>query len=78
MRSVRDLSSDELKRVRSRVQSIIRKAVDVQSVSDRFPRSWLFHDRWGKSVGARTDRDEEIVFTTVAGRTTAWVPTAQH
>lgn len=77
MRSVKDLSSDELKRVRSRVESIIRKAVDVQSVSERFPKSWLFHDRWGKSEDARTSRDEAIAFTTVAGRTTAWVPTAQ-
>ena len=78
MRSVKDLAPDELKRVRSRVESIIRKAVEVQSVSERFPRNWLFHDRWGKSRDARTSRGEEIVFSTVAGRTTAWVPSAQR
>lgn len=77
MRRVNELTEAELRAVRSRLGAIIRKAVEVQSVSDRFPRTWLFHDRWGKAAGATTRRGEVIEFATVAGRTTAWVPEAQ-
>lgn len=77
-RRVDRLDDAELERIRRRLASIIRKAVAVNSVSSRFPKSWLFHHRWGRPEDARTARDEPIEITTVAGRTTAWVPLVQR
>ncbi len=71
------LSPVESRRVRSRLLSVIRRAVEVDAVKDRFPRTWLFHRRWGKKDDARTARGEPIEFLTIGGRTTAWVPTRQ-
>jgi formamidopyrimidine-DNA glycosylase len=73
-----DLKSEEVKRLRSRIRSVIDKAVAVDADSDRFPRSWLFHHRWGKDPEARTTRGERIRYITVGGRTTAWVPAIQR
>jgi formamidopyrimidine-DNA glycosylase len=56
---------------------VVRRAVAVRADSDRFPRTWLFHTRWGRTVGATTARGEAIVHATVGGRTTAWVPKRQ-
>jgi len=38
----------------------------------------LFHYRWGKQADARTARGERTKHSTVAGRTTAWVPAVQR
>src|SRR5439155_22632466 len=46
--------------------------------SDRYPRTWLFHDRWGKNPKAYTARREKIRHDTIGGRTTAWVPSVQR
>jgi formamidopyrimidine-DNA glycosylase len=72
------LSPDEVQRLRARLASVIRKAVAVDADSHRFPRSWLFHHRWGRNADARTARGQRIVHVTVAGRTTAWVPSVQR
>ncbi|MEE2681361.1 MAG: DNA-formamidopyrimidine glycosylase family protein [Planctomycetota bacterium] len=72
------LDEAELKAIRRWLVSIVRKAVSVDSVSQRFPRTWLFHHRWGRPEDALTSRGESIEIATVAGRTTAWVPEAQH
>lgn len=72
------LSRDETERLRRRLGAVVRRAVKVDADKNRFPRSWLFHHRWGKNGDARTERGERIRFTTVAGRTTAWVPSAQR
>lgn len=72
-----DLTSAEARRVRSRLVAIIRRAVEVDARKDRFPRTWLFHRRWGRKEGARTARGEPIEFIDLAGRTTAWVPSRQ-
>jgi formamidopyrimidine-DNA glycosylase len=72
------LSVDEIRRLRARLLAVVRRAVSVDADADRFPRSWLFHYRWGKDRMARTWRGEKIVHTVVAGRTTAWVPTRQR
>ena len=77
-RRVRDLDDKEIETIRKRLGSVISKAVGVDSVSARFPRSWLFHHRWGRPEDARTNRGEPIEITTVAGRTTAWVPLVQR
>src|SRR5712691_10592981 len=72
------LTDAELRRVRDRIRSVVATAVRYNSDSDRFPRRWLFHDRWGKKALAMTSRGERILYTTVGGRTTAWVPTVQR
>ena len=71
------LKKEEVSRLRSRLRSIIRRAVQVDADSDRFPKTWLFHHRWGRKESAVTARGEQIQFATVGGRTTAWVPVAQ-
>jgi formamidopyrimidine-DNA glycosylase len=77
-RAAASLTPAEVARLRRSLQGIVRRAVDVESDSDRFPRSWLFHHRWGRNAEARTARDERIIHETVGGRTTAWVPTRQR
>ncbi len=76
-RSARSLSPTEIKRLRTRTLGIIRKAVDVNADYERFPKSWLFHDRWGKPAEAYTSRGFQIQHDTIGGRTTAWVPALQ-
>jgi formamidopyrimidine-DNA glycosylase len=73
----RALSSDEVTRLHRALKHIINKAVTVDADKSRFPKSWLFHHRWGKNREARTAKGERIEHITVAGRTTAWVPEVQ-
>ena len=68
----------ETARLRARLLAIVRRAVAVDADSDRFPRAWLFHHRWGKDADARTARGERITHATIGGRTTAWVPSRQR
>ena len=75
------LTAAEARRLRSKIRSVIGRAVGAGSDSDRFPRWWLFHRRWGHRRGgppATTVRGEPIRHETVGGRTTAWVPSAQR
>ena len=75
------LSREEARRLRGKIRAVIGRAVGAGSDSDRFPRWWLFHRRWGHRRGgppATTVRGEHIRHETVAGRTTAWVPSAQR
>ena len=76
-RSAATLSPAEIRRMRSALLRIIGKAVDVNADKKSFPRGWLFHRRWGKQAGAKTAKGEKIKFLTLAGRTTAWVPSRQ-
>ncbi len=76
-RRASDLKQTEVKRLRRLLGSIIQRAVDVGSDDSRFPRTWLFHYRWGKTKGAKDGRGEPISFGIVGGRTTAWVPARQ-
>lgn len=78
LRPASSLTAAEVARLRRTLHAIVARAVDVGGDSDRFPRSWLFHHRWGRNAEARTARDERIVHQTVGGRTTAWVPTRQR
>ncbi len=71
------LGSEEIRLLRSKLLTIIRRAVKVGADYERFPRSWLFHSRWGKGKEAMTLRGERIRFDEVGGRTTAWVPGRQ-
>ena len=72
-----DLDAGEVKRLAAKIRAVIRTAVSVDARKDRFPKAWLFHQRWGKNTDARTRRGAPIEFITVAGRTTAWVPSEQ-
>jgi formamidopyrimidine-DNA glycosylase len=71
------LSDAEARRMRVAVRSVIATSVRHLNDSDRYPRTWLFHDRWGKKAFATTARGERIRHDTIGGRTTAWVPARQ-
>lgn len=77
-RLAQHLSPDEVRAMRTALKRIIERAVAVNAVKARFPKSWLFHHRWGKNEQAMTAKRERIEFITVAGRTTAWVPAVQR
>ena len=80
-RRANTLTAAEMRRLRSKIRSVIGRAVGAGSDSDRFPRWWLFHRRWSHRRGgppATTVRGEHIRHETVGGRTTAWVPTVQR
>ena len=43
-----------------------------------FPAYWLFHHRWSnKKAGTKDFFGHAVSFTTVGGRTSAWVPAVQ-
>jgi formamidopyrimidine-DNA glycosylase len=77
-RRAHTLSEAEVRRLRAKIGSVVTTAVRARSDSDRYPRTWLFHDRWGRSAGALTARGEPIRYDTIGGRTTAWVPRVQR
>jgi formamidopyrimidine-DNA glycosylase len=77
-RPASSLTSEEVGRLRTRLRAIVQRAVAVDADSSRFPRTWLFHRRWGRRPGAHTTRGERIMHLTVGGRTTAWVPSRQR
>ena len=77
-RRVVDLSLEEQKALHKWMKNVVRRAVSVDADKNRFPKRWLFHHRWGKNSEARTFDGEPIAFVTIAGRTTAWVPTRQR
>ena len=80
-RKAATLTTAEARRLRAKIRSVIGLAVRSDSDSDRYPRWWLFHRRWGHRRGgppATTVRGEQIRHETVAGRTTAWVPSVQR
>ena len=71
------LTVGERRRMRAKLAHVVRRAVAVDADKERFPRTWLFHHRWGRQEDATTTRGERIEFLTLAGRTTAWVPAVQ-
>lgn len=72
-----DLGAQEVKKLRANLKKIVDYAVSVGSDDTKFPKTWLFHYRWGKTKNAVDGRGRTISFGTVGGRTTAWVPTVQ-
>jgi formamidopyrimidine-DNA glycosylase len=77
-RPAHTLSLVESSRLRRRLLAILTTAVRAGSDSDRFPRAWLFHRRWDRDPLARTSTGARIRWDTIAGRTTAWVPSKQR
>jgi formamidopyrimidine-DNA glycosylase len=76
-RRANTLTDPEIARMRAALKHVIDTSVRLSNDSDRYPRGWLFHRRWGKNPRATTITGERIRHITVAGRTTAWVPTLQ-
>ena len=78
-RHATSLTDEEARRVRARGLRPSSSAPSPPTPTMRAtPRAWLFHRRWGKRAEARTTRGERIEHLTIGGRTTAWVPAAQH
>jgi formamidopyrimidine-DNA glycosylase len=77
-RPASSLAPAEAARLRARLLRIVHHAVAVEADETRYPRTWLFHRRWGRDAEARTARGERIVHLTIGGRTTAWVPSRQR
>lgn len=73
-----DLNDAEVRVLRRSLKHVLVKACDWEADYTCFPRTWLFHHRWGKNADALTGRGEEIDFDVVGGRTTAWVPKVQR
>jgi formamidopyrimidine-DNA glycosylase len=77
-RRASQLSPAEARRLRAALRRVVATAVAVDSDSDRFPRGWLFHRRWGRRAGAATAAGHRIRHDVIGGRTTAWVPAVQR
>ncbi|MCC5848698.1 MAG: hypothetical protein JJU29_11445 [Verrucomicrobia bacterium] len=71
-----ELGPAQLRSLTAKLHAIIQKAVEVEADETRFPKTWLFHHRWGKQA-EYTARGERICFETIGGRTCAWVPERQ-
>lgn len=71
------LSDNDIRRLRNQLKRVIDTAVEAGAEASRFPKTWLFHHRWGKKA-ERTARGESIRFDTIGGRTAAWAPDRQH
>lgn len=70
------LSPAEVKQLHSKISSVTKLSVKVGADDEKYPKSWLFHHRWGKKGGSISS-GHVIKHETVAGRTTAWVPSKQ-
>ena len=77
-RRANTLSDAEIARMRTALKKVIDTSVRLSNDSDRYPRGWLFHRRWGKNPRAVTIGGERIRHITLGGRTTAWVPGVQR
>lgn len=73
-----NLSTSQIKALHKAILSVVKKAVEVDADYERFPKSWLFHHRWGKNKNAKTNKDLKIIHEEIGGRTTAWVPEWQR
>ena len=77
-RRASSLTDTEARRLRTRLGAIVKRAVGANADDSLYPRTWLFHRRWGRQGDARTRRGERIEHVTIGGRTTAWVPARQR
>lgn len=72
------LTVEDAGRLAWALTDIIKKAVNADADADRYPRGWLFHQRWRPREGMTTATGDPIELLTVAGRTTVWVPAHQR
>lgn len=77
-RTAESLSLQDARRLHRALKGIIGRAVAVNADATKFPRTWLFHRRWGHQRGGRTSAGDLIRIETVAGRSTAWAPAVQR
>ena len=71
------LSPKESKQIRDAIKTVLDHAVKVGADKEQFPKSWLFHHRWGGAKGEDLIEGQQIVREQIGGRTTAWVPSRQ-
>lgn len=69
-----ELSDAQLKILRAKTVGVVKAAVKVDADYERFPKNWLFHDRWGRVENSKTHKGQKIKHETIGGRTAAWVP----
>lgn len=77
-RKASQLKLKDVSDLRKAILSVVKKAVAVDADYERFPKTWIFHHRWGKSKKAQTSRGDKIIHEDIGGRTAAWVPSVQH
>jgi formamidopyrimidine-DNA glycosylase len=68
-----DLTAAQVKTLHKSILMVVKTAVRVRADYERFPKDWIFHDRWGKVKNSKTKRGA-IIHEEVGSRTTAWVP----
>jgi len=73
-----ELSLDEIGRLRAKLVHVICTAVEANADDRAYPRTWLFHRRWGKQSSEAMPGGARIEFIEIGGRTTAWVPYRQN
>lgn len=74
-RRAHTLRDVEAQLILKKMIAITRWAVKVNNDEAFYPKSWLFHYRWGD---VKTFNALEIRRETVGGRTTAWLPKRQR
>lgn len=67
------LTPAQVKTLHKQTIAVVKKAVAVKADYERFPKTWIFHHRWGKAKDAKTGKGK-IRHEEIGGRTTAWVP----
>lgn len=73
-RKASSLTLKEVGVLRAKTLAVVKHAVKVGADYEKFPKTWLFHNRWGKSKTAMTSRKQKILHEEIGGRTAAWVP----
>jgi len=72
------LSCEQMRTLHHQLCVVCGTACDVNADSSRFPKTWLFHYRWGKGKEpVKMPDGNPITFETVAGRTSAVVLAVQ-
>src|SRR5207237_8104443 len=61
------LKDEEIRRLRAALARVIAVSVQARNDSDRYPRTWLFHDRCGRNPTAYTARREQLRHATAGG-----------
>jgi formamidopyrimidine-DNA glycosylase len=76
-RPCKAIAVEEIERILSSLGEILNLAVEVGADSDKFPKEWMFHHRWGGGAGSDRIGPYSIVREEIGGRTTAWCPEKQ-
>jgi formamidopyrimidine-DNA glycosylase len=72
------LQTQILQRLIEQLHYVIDEAIRVDADYRRFPKSWLFHRRWGKRCDVVYIDGQLVEFRKIGGRMTAWVPSIQR